>query len=144
MDETVGAGANVAASKVQHKHRKTFSQSGTVVAAMSPIHVVTATTLMVAGQAATANAIAFRAGVIAPCTGNATITVDLQKNGVSLLTAPITLNSASVARTSYAGTITAGSLVAGDWLDVVATVSAGTGALGSGLLVQLEVDETAQ
>jgi hypothetical protein len=40
--------------------------------------------------------------------------------------------------------IASAALVAGDWLEVVVTVNAGTGALGTGLFWELEIDEDAQ
>ena len=143
-DLQVAAAANIVTSKVQHKHRHVYGQSGTATTVTIPVHVVRATTPLAGGASATATVIDFRAGSIVACIGTATITVDLQKNGSSILTAVITLNSSSTARTPQAATISSGALVAGDWLDAVITATVSTGTLGTGLLVQLEVDESAQ
>jgi len=42
-----------------------------------------------------------------------------------------------------AGTISSSAVAAGDLLEVVVAVNAGSGALGTGLFIELEVDETA-
>jgi hypothetical protein len=79
---------------------------------------------------------------VAP-TGDSTHTVKLKKNGSDILSADIVLNSSN---TAYTGDeeqtgFTSASLVAGDVLEVAVTVSAGTGTLGQGLCVDVEVDE---
>ena len=130
----IPAAAGIAASKLEHKHRKSYEQSGTVAAATVPLHVV---------QGATGLIVSFKAGTIAPCTGNAVITVDLKKAGVSILTAVITLDNANTARVLESGTLSSTALVAGDFLEVVVAVNAGTGALGTGLCVQIELNEDA-
>jgi hypothetical protein len=130
----VAAGAGLAASKLEHQHRKTYVQDGTAVAATIPLAVI---------QGPTARVISIKAGTIGLNAGNATITIDLKKNGVSILTAVITLDSSKTARTLYAGTLTSTAGVAGNWLEAVIAVAAGTGTLGTGLCVQLDWDEDA-
>ncbi len=133
LDTHVGAAAAIAASKLLHRHNKGYGQSGTAVAATVPLHVV---------QGATGTLVGFKAGCIGLCTGDATITVDLKNNGVSILTAAVELDAADTARVLVAGVFSATAVVAGDFLEAVVTVNAGTGALGTGLCVQLELDET--
>jgi hypothetical protein len=93
------------------------------------------------GASATINS--FKAGSVTACVGAATITVDLKKNGTSVLSAPITLNSSSTAYVVQSGTVTTTSLVAGDVLEVVVTATAGGGTLGNGVFAVAQVDELA-
>ncbi len=135
-DAKVAAAAGIAATKLEHQHRKTFAQSNTTAAAETRVvHVV---------HGATGEIVAFEAGSIAACTGNATITVDLKKNGTSILDAAIVLDSTNTARVVEAATIDTAGLVDGDVLEVVVAVDAGTGALGTGLFAEVVVHEDAQ
>jgi hypothetical protein len=131
----VVAGAGIVAEKLEHQHRKTFAQPNTTAAAETrAVHLV---------YGATGNIVAFEAGSIAACTGNATITVDLKKNGTSILTAPVTLDSANTARVAEAASVATPELADGDLLEVVVAVNAGTGALGTGVFAELVVHEDA-
>ena len=77
----VQAGAGIAASKLQHQHKKTFAQVGTAAAVAGQVlHVATG---------ATGTITALEIGSIAACIGDATITVDMKKNGTSCLNAAI-------------------------------------------------------
>jgi hypothetical protein len=134
-NQHVAAGAGIDASKLRHKHRKSRGQNGAASAETVGAHVVVG---------ANATVVAFKVGSIGVCTGNATITVDLKKAGASILTAAVTLNSSNTARVAVAAVIASAALVAGDFLEVVVTVNAGTGALGTGLFWELEIDEDAQ
>jgi len=134
-NDQVAAGAKIAASKLVHKHRKSYGQAGTAASETRAIHGV---------FGATGTVVAFKVGSITPCTGNATITVDLKKNGTSILASAITLDSTKSARTLYAASIASAGLVVGDWLEVVVTANAGTGTLGTGLFWQVEIDEDPQ
>lgn len=135
-DQAIKAGAKVQASKLQHQHRLNYAQPN--VAAVAETKAV----YVCYGAAGTIKD--FRAGSIVKCTGNATITVDLKKNGTTVLQAPITLDSTNQDRVAEAGTVTTSALAAGDLLEVVVTASAGTGALGTGLFAVLTVEEDAQ
>jgi hypothetical protein len=128
----VAASAGIATSKCRHKHRKGRGQNGTAAAETIGAHVCIG---------ATGTVVAFKAGSIAAATGNATMTLDLKKNGSSILAAAIVLDNANTARVVEAASISTPGLVVGDWLEVVVTVDAGTGALGTGLYWELEVDE---
>jgi hypothetical protein len=132
-DANVATGAAIDVDKVNHKHRETYRQSGTAAAVTIPIHVV---------YGATAVLKYLRAGTIAPCDGNATITIDIKKNGTTCLASVITLDSTNTARVAEAGTLTVTAGVDGDWFELVIAVDAGTGTLGTGLCVDCEFDET--
>jgi hypothetical protein len=143
-DAQVAAGANLSASKLQHRDRFVFGQSGAAASATAPIRVAVATTPLSSTDTPTARVVSVRAGSITPCTGNATITVDVQKGGASMLTGVITLDASNSARVAEEGVLADGDLETGDWVDLVVVATVGTGALGTGLLVEVEIDETAQ
>ena len=130
----VVAAAGIAASKLQHRHRPFYSQTGNAAAATVAIHVV---------RGATGVLNAFAAGSVAKAAGNAAVTVDLKKAGSSILTGVITLDSGNTNRVMEAGTLSNSAVAGGDFLEVVVTADAGTGTLPPGLHVALELDEAA-
>ncbi len=136
VDASVGAAAAIDATKLQHQHRLVLGQTGTATSVTQPIYHC---------YGATGTVIAIYAGSIAIAVGGATVTVDLKKNGSSILTGVITLNSSSVARIGQAGTLTGStSLVAGDVLEVVTVATAAGGTIPTGLFVAVTVNEKAQ
>ena len=134
--DKVLAGTGIEYTKLEHLHRATHKQPNSAATAETK-----AIALIIGATGSTLN---FKAGCIAPCTGNATITVDLKKNGTTVLSAPITLDNAQAAYATVSGTITVPGLVAGDVLTVVVAVNAGTGALGTGLFASVNWKEDAQ
>ena len=87
---------------------------------------------------------AFAAGCVTACIGDSTIEVDLLKNGVSVLSAAIEIDSGDADYAAVAGTVSSASVVAGDVLEVAITVTAGTGTLGEGVFAALTLEEKAQ
>lgn len=86
----------------------------------------------------------FWAGLTAACIGAATVTIDLLKNGVSMLSAPVVLTSATAAFGSVAGALSgAAAYVAGDVIEVSVTVAAGGGTLGQGVFAEPVLTEAA-
>jgi len=132
----VNGSAAIAASKLKHQYSKTYSQEGDTASAADErnVHVV---------YGATGTVLAFEAGSVTLCTSDAAITVDLHKNGVSILTAAIVLDSGNTAYTPEAGTIDTAALTDGAVLSVVVTVAAGGGALGKGVFASLVLTEDA-
>lgn len=63
------------------------------------------------------------------------VTIDIKKNGTTILAAPITITNASPAATKIPGSVSVVSLVDGDLLTAALTVSSSTGM--SGLFVQI-------
>lgn len=135
-DTAVSATADIAATKVRHVHRVTYGQaSGSASAsATQPVHVVHGTT---------STLVAFKAGSVTACAGAATITVDLKKNGTSVLSSVITLDNANTARVVEAGTVTTSTGTAGDVYEIVVVATAGGGTLGNGVFAYAEFYETA-
>jgi hypothetical protein len=132
-DFTSDTAKRLVTSKQVHQYHRTFDQPNTTATAETRVlHVV---------RGSTGTLKAFVAGSIVACVGAATITVDLRKNGSTVLTAVITLDSANTAYIVEAGTFASTSLVAGDVLTVVTTATAGGGTIGAGLFAELVVDE---
>jgi len=74
--------------------------------------------------------------------GSSTVTVDLKKNGTTVLSAAVTLNSSKAAFSETEGTVTTTSLTDGDYLTVVINATqSGTDALATGVFWQIELDE---
>ena len=131
---SVVAGTNINADKTEQRFFPSYSQPN--IAATTETR-----TLFVARRTGVVNEMI--AGSIAAAIGNSTVTIDLKKNGTTVLTAVITLDSANTARIVESGAFS-GSLnqfVAGDWFEIVITATIGTGTLPTGLFVQLEVDQ---
>lgn len=136
-DTAVVAAANIAATKQEHQYSKVYAQDGNADSAADKrcIHYA---------YGATGSIVAFEAGSITACTGDSTITVDLTKAGVSVLAAAIVLDNTNTARVVEAGTISTAALADGDCLEVVITVSAGTGTIGHGVFASCIIREKAQ
>lgn len=132
----VSASAAIAHTKLQHQHRARYSQPNTTA--------TTETKVIYVCYGATGTILDFRAGSIVACAGAATITLDLKKNGTTVLSGVITLDNANTARVVEAGTLSVTTLVVGDVLEVVATATAGGGTLGTGLFASVTVAEDAQ
>lgn len=132
----IAAGADISASKLEHQHQITLAQdNGSAATAQTRVvHVVygTAGTL-----------VAVQAGCETPCVGDSTIDVDVHKNGSSILSAAIELSSSESAYELVDGTIATATLAADDVLEVVISVTAGTGTLGQGVFANLVVREDA-
>lgn len=133
-NENIASDAKVAGSKVGALIKRFWSQPNTAAAAV---------TQAIHRAAAAGSVTAFRAGVIGLATGDSTVTVDLRKNGVSILTGVITITSASpsAAYGVVVGAISAAAYVAGDVFDIVVTPTVGTGTLPTGLFVQAIFNE---
>lgn len=133
-DAQVSAGADIAAGKLQHAHRAILAQgSATTVAAQTQvIHVV---------SGATATLRISEAGAVVPAVGTDTATIDIQKNGTTVLSSVITLTSSQSARQIVLGTISVPAGVTNDVYEVVITPVHSTGTLAKGVFVVLDVYE---
>lgn len=129
----VAADAEIAASKMTHYVYPTYAQAnGAATTETRTLHVAVA-----AGEV-----LSVWAGSIAKAIGDSTVTVDIKKNGASILSSVITLDSGNTARVkesgSLSGTVT---LAAGDWIEAVITATVGTGTLPTGVAVGLKIEE---
>jgi hypothetical protein len=140
LNADIGAAAGIAASKMTHRYAIPYSQAdGTdIVAATVPVHIVR-------GATATIEDIEVVC-VDAPSGGTATFTVDVQYGNASsalatVLTTPITYPNATPDLTVRPGTLAVSALTAEDTLVVIVALSAGTGAQGQGLIVNITLTE---
>lgn len=130
----IASNAAIGAEKHQVRTRAGLWQgvdTATVVDEKRTVHVM----------ASTGKLRAFKVGVVTACIGNATITVDLQKNGSNVANGQVVLDNANAAGVLEAAPLGITDLVAGDRLAYSVTVNAGTGTLGKGLFGFLETDE---
>lgn len=134
-DDQVSGSDPIQAEKLEQQVRASVAQdSGSAVAsATKPLYVARGD----------GEILSIRAGTIVACAGAATITVDVRKNGTTVLTSVITLDNANTARVVEAGSIPSPAYVAGDWFDVVIVATAGGGTIGQGLLVDFAAREEA-
>jgi hypothetical protein len=132
-DSHIGSAANLDPAKARRRFRAKYSTDGVPTSVTIPLHVVQ--------SANGATAISIVAGVIVVPTGDYTITVDLLKNGTTILSAAVVLSSSSTEYTVQAGTITGATLAVDDWLDVDITVAGSSGTQGEGLFVCCEIEE---
>lgn len=123
----------IAGNKTYHRYRKEFGQpkAATNVTERRVVHV--------AKSAGTVNE--FKATVSAALTGAAAATVDLLKNGVSVLSGAVAFSSADVAFALKTGTVVTQAYAAGDVFEIAHTVTLGGGGAQSGLTGQAEFEE---
>jgi hypothetical protein len=127
------AAAGLATSALKHQYAARLNQPNTAATAETrAVHEVVG---------ATATALRFAAGSVAIAVGAATVTVDVKKNGTSILSAPITLDNANTAYVAEEGTISTPGAVAGDVYTIVTTATAGGGTLPTGVFATLTLDE---
>jgi hypothetical protein len=132
LNASVSPTAAIAATKIQKPRLTRLNQNGTATAETRAVYECRGVTATIQGM---------RVGSIGPCVGGATITVDLKKNGTTVLSGVVTLNNANTARVAVDAAVTSTALVVGDWLEVVVTATAGGGTIGTGLFVQVEIFE---
>lgn len=128
--------AETKAEKAEHQHRIPYAQESAAEATAETrvIHVVHG----VAGELQS-----IQAGSVVANLGDATITIDLLKNGVSILTAPFILDSGDAAYALVEGVIDTAAVAAGDVLEIDIAVNGGTGTLGKGVFVSVDLFEDA-
>jgi hypothetical protein len=132
-DAQVKPAAGISASKVQTRISKIIADNNSAAASS-----YRRTIWRVFG--ATCAVQSFRIGIAGTAAvGAATVTVDLLKNGVTILTATVVINNSVAQYGSVAASLAAGaaSLVAGDVLDVAITAAAGGGTLPNGFFATL-------
>lgn len=126
-NDAIASGDPIAGVKLQRGISQVIAQDSDAVAAAQTrtVHVAVA-----AGSIQQVSA-----GCISPCVGDAVITMDVLKNGASILTAAIDITSAQAARALVDATVATTDYAANDVFEISITVSAGTGTLGSGVFV---------
>jgi len=133
-DAAVSSAAAIATHKLRHRHLAGLTQASATTATTTRIPV-----LVVRGSAAEVKALV--AGLVSKNIGAATVTIDLLKNGVSVLSSPLVLTSTPVDYEVSSAAINLPDLVQDDVLEVDVVAAAGGGTLGTGLFVEAVVDE---
>lgn len=133
VDGDIAVGAGISASKltVQQVVRTNFNLSS----AATPV-----TTTVVVYNARSACTLRDFTALLVDTGTSTNIDFDLKKNGSSVLSAAINFTHSDTDNTPKAGTISGTSLVAGDVVTMVCTVTSSTGALGPS--AQLIFNET--
>jgi hypothetical protein len=130
-----GAGVSgVQASKLNHRQHVRHNQAEGAA-------VVTETRLVWITSGAAGNLNSFKAQLKVANIGAATVTVDLKKNGSSVLSAPISFSSADAALAIKTATVTTAASAVNDYYEEVITATAGGGTLGQGLYTDAILDE---
>ncbi len=132
----IPAGAAIDTDKVEARVYASWAQPNSAATAETR-------TLFVAERSGTITS--FLAGSIAAAIGDSTVTIDVKKNGTTILSSTVVLDNANTARVAEDGTLNGSvtAFVAGDWFEVVITISAGTGTLPTGVFAQLEARQNA-
>lgn len=123
-DAAITAGANLSASKLQHRYQAVYAQeaSDDAIAEERIIHVA----------AGAGTIVSFAAALLVPpdtAAGSSgrTATIDLKKNGTTVLTGAIQLDNDNTARVLEAGILSSDTLASGDVLSVAVTTAGSTG-----------------
>lgn len=134
-DKNVAAGAAIDPNKSTGRGRFCYAQESDTSAATESrvIHAVYGTL---------GELISFRAGSVVANIGAATVTVDLLLNGVSVLTAPITLSASHTAYQLVAATFSVSSIATTNVLEVAIAATAGGGTLAKGVFAELVLNES--
>lgn len=134
-DTQVSAAAPLGVTKTAHQYVEVWSQvSGTAATAATQAFYVAKAAGVVAQV---------RVGSVAIAIGDSTVTVDVRKNGTTILSGTVQLDNGNTAYVSEAGSLSVTSYSANDVFTVVQTVSAGTGTLPQGVFVQVVFQEAA-
>lgn len=133
-DAMVVAATGIQATKLQMQQEKHFSQESATASTSGAwvTHVV---------YGATGTLVSIKAGSVVANVGAATVTVDVLKNGTTVLTGVITLNNTHTAYQLVAGTFSATSLVVGDVLEIKLVATAGGGTLAKGVFAEFVIRE---
>jgi hypothetical protein len=129
----VASDAAIAASKSERSFPIVVSQAGPAVTATHLVRFCKGTTGTIK-HVTVSN--------ITACAGSSEVTVDVKKNGTTVLSAVVTLNSSKAAYSETEATITVPALADGEYLTVhITATQSGTDALATGVLVQIDIDE---
>jgi len=113
-DEKVAPGAKLSASKLQHQYERTIADDSneTPESFKSVVHVV---------HGATGVLVGFQAGAVVAATGGS-VDLNVKKNGTSVLTGVVTVDSGTAAYGTESGTFSSTALAAGDVLEITGQV----------------------
>lgn len=134
-NENFDANNPLEAVKQEHQYRVNVRQNhgGAVVARRETVHVAYSD----------GDVVGVRMQVSVAAIGDSEVTIDVLKNGVSILTAPKVIDNALTAYTTDVAGIASAPYVEDDNFEIQVTVAAGTGTLPQGLFVELVLREAA-
>lgn len=136
-DAAIADNAGVQTTKLQHRTLATLSQAAAADASATRQVVAVV-------NGASGSLVGVVAGASTAATGDATVQVDLLVNGVSVMSAVMSLSSATAAYALVVGAIASTDLVAGDVVELeIKNVAAGTGTLPKGVFARVVIDEKA-
>lgn len=135
-NEKVAADAGITASKLQHQNVVAVHQAGNVPS-------VNQSGMLYMGYAQ-GSILSMRAGALSNFTGNAAVTIDIRKNGVTVLSSNMTIDIGTDAFDYTVGTLSVTAYNPGDVFTFHITVNAGNGTLGNGTFIQMITRENAQ
>ena len=133
-DASVEAGTGIAATKSEHQFSVTVVQTGAAADLTSIAHAV---------YGATCTVIGVKAGSVTIGVGAGACSVDVLKNGTTILTAPIVLDSGNTAYIPEDGTISVAAGVADDVYTVTFDETAGGGTSPTGVYCTITFQEDA-
>ena len=110
----IAAGAGLPAATLEHQHAETLAQQTDETARAEKRIIYSA-------YGATGTVVTFEAGCAVLCTSTATIDVDLLKNGTSILSSAISLDSADTVYGPVTASVSTSAYVDGDVFEVVIT-----------------------
>jgi hypothetical protein len=133
----IAAAAGISASKLEHDHRALYSQKNvTATDEAGVLYVVKGSTCTVQN---------IEVGSIVACEGNAEVTIDVKKNGTTVLSSTMVLDDDNVAYTPEAGTVSVTAGVNGEVYTYHITTDDGGASVGdalaTGVYVSMSVDE---
>lgn len=142
IDDDAIAAAGLSATVLQHQYQPVYTQVSTVTAAADRkvVHVVHGVSGTIIGFSASAVTKMTAAGP-----DDRAVTVDLYKNGASILSAVITMNKSTLTANFLLldGTLSSTTLAADDVLEVVVAISGSTGTQALGVFAKLVLREDA-
>lgn len=127
------AGDEIVATKLEHQHVLVYGKAGTAASETFGLYTAYGDGSIVSVKAAS----------VAIAVGSATVTVDLKKNGTTVLSSVITLDSGNTARVAEAGTLSVTTYGDGDFFELVIVATASGGTIPTGLQVTVVLREDA-
>lgn len=128
----VPADFQLPANNAIHRQHMRDLQSGTVATRRAPLFIAYQD-----GTITLARAVITQTAAV----GGATLSIDILKNGSTILSAPIAMSSSTALRTAVTGTLSSAAVAAGDVFEVSVTATTGGGTLPVGLITELIFDE---
>lgn len=132
----IESNAGVEASKLQHQYERVFSQERATDAAVEGkvVHVV---------AGATGTVLSVSVGSVVAAGASSSATVDVLKNGTTILTGTVVVDNGNTAYVGEAGTVSVSALVAGDVIEARVTAVSGANK-PKGVFVSVVIREDAQ